>query len=345
MSVVEADHAPPEADPELATISTGIDAWDLLRLTIPAVLIGIGSSVTLVALSVVASRLEDVVWTTIPTALGIEGTSAAWIIAILTLTGLLVGLLVTVVPGHAGPDPATTELGGRPLPLFVLPGLALALVLTLAGGVSLGPENPIIGINVGLAVALGARLAGRWAIAPPIWAGLAFSGTIGAMFGTPLAAALLLSENADDPRIPLWDRLFGPLVAAAAAAITTAIIHTETFTVPVQPYPQAELQDVVSGSLIAVGAALFGLAAVYAFPLIYRAFRRLGPLRAVVVVGGAFRTALGALADTIERPVRRKRGRRRAGKQEKKGKFTHRQNSNSSPVTGVENGPSRMSRC
>ena len=62
----------------------------------------------------------------------------------------------------------------------------------LAGGVSLGPENPIIGINVGLrwrsACASCPRSTRRCGLA------IAVAGTIGAMFGTPVAAALLLSE-------------------------------------------------------------------------------------------------------------------------------------------------------
>src|SRR5690348_12847157 len=45
----------------------------------------------------------------------------------------------------------TSELVAAPLPLRALPGLALALVLGLAGGVSLGPENPIVAFNVALA--------------------------------------------------------------------------------------------------------------------------------------------------------------------------------------------------
>ena len=46
-----------------------------------------------------------------------DPSAPAWIIGILTLTGLAIGLVVTFVPGHAGPDPATVELVGPPLPL------------------------------------------------------------------------------------------------------------------------------------------------------------------------------------------------------------------------------------
>ena len=117
----------------------------------------------------------------------------------LTLAGLAIGLVVTVVPGHAGPDPATVELAAPPLPLGTLPGLAIVMILMLASGVSLGPENPILAVNIGLAVGIGLRLIPRVPVAA--WVGLAFAGTIGAMFGTPIAAALLMSELPGNPRI------------------------------------------------------------------------------------------------------------------------------------------------
>ena len=129
------------------------------------------------------------------------------IFLVLTLAGLVIGLVVAAVPGHAGPDPATTELAAPPLPMGTLPGLAVAMILMLASGVSLGPENPILAINIGLAAGFGLKLIPR---SPPSWRGLAFAGTIGAMFGTPVAAALLLSELPGNPRIRLWDRLFAP---------------------------------------------------------------------------------------------------------------------------------------
>src|SRR6476646_8354601 len=154
----------------------------LLPLVVPAIVVGAGSSIALTALTVVANAIQGWVWTTVPATLGVDPAAPWWIFGVLTLTGVAVGLVVTFVPGHAGPDPATIELGGPPIPVAVLPGIALAIVLALAGGVSLGPENPIIGITIGLSVALGTRLVP--AIGGRAWAALAFSGTIGAMFGT-----------------------------------------------------------------------------------------------------------------------------------------------------------------
>ncbi|NUP50001.1 MAG: ion channel protein, partial [Catenulispora sp.] len=153
---------------------------------IPALFVGIGSSLLLILLSGIANRLQELLWQHLPDRLDIGAYSAGWIITVLTVIGLAAGLVVWKVPGHAGRDPATTGLVDPPLPPAVLPSLALAAVLTLAGGVSLGPENPIIAINVGLACRLGARLLGR--VPTPLWLALAVAGTVGALFGPPVAA-------------------------------------------------------------------------------------------------------------------------------------------------------------
>ena len=190
-------------------------------MVIPALVVGIASSLVLLGVSAVAEWLQDVLWTIIPQAMGVSGNAPLWILLILTLTGVAVGLVVWKVPGHAGPDPATLGLVEAPLPLSVLPSLLLALILMLAGGVSLGPENPIMGIAIGLVFAIGTRLLPP--VGAQIWIGLATAGMLGAMFGTPVAAALVLSESLSggESRAPLWDRLFAPMVAAGAGALTT----------------------------------------------------------------------------------------------------------------------------
>jgi H+/Cl- antiporter ClcA len=274
-----------------------IAARQLAMLAIPAILVGVASSLILLALEWIAAQISTVVWTTIPDQLGIDGNGALWIIVALVLTGVAVGLVVTFVPGHAGPHPATVELAAPPLPVAILPSLALAMVFMLAGGVSLGPENPIMGINIGLAVFVGGRLIGR--VPSRAWVGMAFAGTIGAMFGTPVAAALLLSESAGDPRISTWDRLFAPLVAAGAAAITTDLLATDTFAVTLTPYTNPQPIDVVSASVIAVVAAIVGLAPIYLFPISYAIFQRLGPPLVSIVVGGFVLGILGAIGGPI----------------------------------------------
>jgi H+/Cl- antiporter ClcA len=267
---------------------------------VPALAIGVLSSLILTAVSGIAAGLEQVLWTTVPQALGVTGTPAWLIVLILTLTGVAVGLVVWLVPGHAGPDPATTGLVEAPLPLRVLPGLLLALILMLAGGVSLGPENPIMAVNTGLVVALGARLLP--ALGAPVWAGLSSAGMIGAMFGTPVAAALIMSESAPgDSRTPLWDRIFAPLVAAGAGALTTDVIAGGrlSLAVAVPPYPGPRAVDLLTGAAVAAAAALLGLAAVYAFPHAHRLFHRLAHPLLMLTAGGLLLGLLGVVGGPI----------------------------------------------
>ncbi|MFC8131995.1 ion channel protein [Streptomyces sp. NPDC057302] len=267
----------------------------LLPFVLPALLVGVGSSLILLLLSLVAERLQDLLWDALPDAVGVSGTSAGWIIGMLTVVGFVVGLIVWKVPGHAGPDPATLGLVDPPLPLRMLPGIALAVIVGLAGGVSLGPENPITAINIALAYTLGMKAMPRTPAAD--WIALAAAGTIGALFGTPVAAALILSETVTgppDPR-PLWDRLFAPLVAAGAGALTTVLIAHPTFQIDVPAYGGPHWGDVLSAMVVSSAAAVVGLGAVYAFPHLHRVFHQLGHPVLMLTVGGLVLGALGAL--------------------------------------------------
>lgn len=270
----------------------------LLALSLPALLIGVVSSLLLLGVSTVAGALQKSVWDRLPHALGIGGEPAWWTFVILTLTGVAVGLTVWKVPGHAGPDPATEGLVGPPMPAPVVPSLLLATVLALAGGVSLGPENPITAVNIALAFALGRRFLP--AVPGEAWGGLAAAGTIGALFGTPVAAALILSETATGKDgNPLWDRLVAPLVAAGAGSLTTVALAAPVLAVDVPRYPGFKVADLVSGSVIALAACALGMVLVYAFPHVHGLFHRLpGPV-AALAAGGAVLGVLGAIGGRI----------------------------------------------
>jgi len=295
--VPAASDAAPAAQATIAAPPAGSPARQLLALVLPGIVVGVGSALALIVLSVVAAQVEDVLWTWLPQQVGIDGTSPAWTIGMLTAVGLAAGLVVTFAPGHAGPDPATTELSAPPLRASVLPGLAVAALITLAGGVSLGPENPIIAINVGLAVALGARLVPVMPV--PAWAGLAVAGTLGAMFGTPVGAALALSEMTASSPSPLWDRMFGPLVAAAAGSITMLALSAESMVLTIDSYPQVALVDLFTGGAIAAGSAALAMLAIYAFPLAHAAFQRLGSALPALVAGGLILGVLGAIGGPL----------------------------------------------
>ena len=146
-------------------------------------------------------------------------------------------------------------------------------------------------------MALGARLLPVMPV--PAWAGLAVAGTLGAMFGTPVGAALALSEmTASSPR-PLWDRMFGPLVAAAAGSITMLALSAESMVLTIDSYPQVALVDLFTGGAIAAGSAALAMLAIYAFPLAHAAFQRLGSALPALVAGGLILGVLGAIGGPL----------------------------------------------
>lgn len=271
----------------------------LLLLSIPALLIGALSALSLWLLDEIAGVLQTALWTALPGAIGVDGASGWWIFLVLTVTGAAVGLTVWLLPGHAGPDSATTELVTTPLPPVVVPSLALAAVLGLAGGVSLGPENPIIAINASVLVALVARL---WKRVPTELVMLmTASATIGAMFGTPVAAALVFTGivAAAPGGGLLWDRLFLPLVAAAAGSETMALLSHPQFGVPLPAYTDVHWPDVIAAFVIATAAAALGVLGAAAFPAAHRAFHALRNPFLVSLAGGVVLGILGVVGGPI----------------------------------------------
>ncbi|MEU4087033.1 ion channel protein [Streptomyces aureus] len=288
-----------EAAPPGPAKARATPARTLLPLFLPAVVVGAVSSLLFIGVSKLADELKDVLWTDLPDALGIGGYSSLWMIVMLTTTGVLVGLVVWKAPGHAGPDPATVGLQAKPLPVFILPGLLVAAVLMLAGGPSLGPENPIIATNVALAFWAGRRFAPS---APgELWLVLAEAGTIGALFGTPVAAALVVSEALAGRQIKgqLWDNLFGPLTAAAVGSIITSLLGHASFDLGLPPLGSPGWSDVLAVLVIASAAAVLGMAGVHALPHVHKAFAFLRHPMAALPVGGLVLGLLGCLGGPL----------------------------------------------
>ncbi|MFI1837577.1 ion channel protein [Streptomyces olivaceoviridis] len=271
----------------------------LLPFILPAVLVGVAASLLFVGVSTAGEELQHLLWGTLPDALGVGRFSVLWMFAVLVATGIAVGLVVWKVPGHAGPDPATVGLDAPVLPPAVLPGLVLATVLMLAGGPSLGPENPLIAVNAGLAAWLGARFLPRTPGA--LWPVLAEAATIGALFGTPVAAALVISEALAGRPMPgrLWDNVFAPLTAGTCGAITTALVARPTFDLGLPPMGHPHAWDLLAALVIASVAALLGMCAVHAFPYVHAAFRRLRHPMLMLPAGGVVLGALAALGGQL----------------------------------------------
>ncbi|MET0295944.1 MAG: ion channel protein [Microbacterium sp.] len=271
----------------------------LVAMSIPALAIGVVSALVLRGLDVVAGLLQGVLWQTLPNAIGLPQDSPWLTIGILTATGAAVGLVVRFVPGHAGPDSATTELDTPPPPLRVVPSIALAVLISLAGGVSLGPENPIIAINCAIAVAVCARFVKT--VPPRIAVLLASSATIGALFGTPVAAALILTATVAAVRGggSLWDKLFLPVAAAAAGAVTMRLLGAPALAFDVPAYSGPNPVDLLSGIAIAGVSAGLGILAAFALPHVHRAFHSLRSPVLFTALGGLVLGVLGVIGGPL----------------------------------------------
>ncbi|MDO9396220.1 MAG: ion channel protein [Herbiconiux sp.] len=270
-----------------------------LILAVPAVLIGVVSALVLFALDELAGGLEHVLWAVLPGTLGVDPDSGWWIFGVLTVTGIAVGLVVWLVPGHGGRDSATSDMIAPPMPAYMLPSLALAAVLGLAGGVSLGPENPIIAINSGLLVVVVARF---WKRIPlELIVMCAAAGTVGALFGTPIAAALVLTGVVAARPGPgeLWDRLFLPLVAAGAGSITMTLLAHPTFGLTLPAYDAIAPLDVLWAALVASVAAAAGVVCVVLFRLLHRQFHAIGHPLLYIGLGGVVLGVLGAIGGPL----------------------------------------------
>jgi H+/Cl- antiporter ClcA len=271
----------------------------LLVLSIPSLVIGVVCALILFGLEDVAGWLEDLVWTDLPRATGIDPSSGWWIFGVITVTGIAVGLSVWLVPGHGGPDSATSELGGPPPAIWVVPSIILVVVLALAGGVSLGPENPIIAINAGVLVAIFAKL---WKKIPSdLIVLIVTAGTVGALFGTPVAAALILTGVVAALKRggALWDRLFLPLVAASAGAITLDLLARPVFALKLPAYTSIAPLDLLSAAVIAFVVAVVGILAAWVFPKVHSAFRLLRNPLFYVTAGGVLLGILGAIGGPL----------------------------------------------
>lgn len=271
-----------------------------LALSVPALVVGVISAIGLFAVEELAHAMEHVVWSTLPEAWGIDPASGWWIFGILSLTGLAIGLIVQYAPGHGGRDSATTELVAPPLRLSAVPSLLVVTVLGLAGGVSLGPEIPIIALNTAILVALVGRF---WpGVSTEVVVMVTAAGTIGALFGTPVAAALVFTGIVAGFKRggALWDRLFVPLVSAGAGAVTMRWLDGPQLPAPAFPLLGApNAADLGGGIAVTVVATLVGLVAVVVFPYAHRFFHGLKHPALYITLGGILLGVLGVIGGPI----------------------------------------------
>jgi H+/Cl- antiporter ClcA len=140
-------------------------------------------------------QTQQELYTHLPRALGFNSAPDWWSVPILAISGVLVALAITRLPGDGGHLPANgLAAGGQPHPEY-LPSVLLAGIGTIGFGIVLGPEAPLIALGSGGALLL-VRLA-RTPMQPSVLALIAAAGAFAAVsfiFGSPLIAAVLMIE-------------------------------------------------------------------------------------------------------------------------------------------------------
>lgn len=192
-----------EAHRESPTVTAAQDPLALLRsrgyVLILAFAAALGAPVALVSYGFLELALYGQRWFfgALPKTMGFAAAPAWWPLLVVTVGGLLVGLVVRYLPGQGGESPVEGFRAGAPPEAQNLAGIALAALVTLAFGAVLGPEAPLIALGGGLAawaVNLVRRDAPAQAIAV-IGAAGSFA-AISTLLGSPLLGAFLLMEVA-----------------------------------------------------------------------------------------------------------------------------------------------------
>jgi H+/Cl- antiporter ClcA len=180
----------------------------LLGLLALAAVVGIVVSLASWGFLELVHRLQLWVFTDLPGDLGYHGGVPAWYyVVVLGLAGLGAALAIVRLPGGGGHVPAEgLKVGGAAVEPIELPGIMLAALATIAFGLVLGPEAPLIALGAGLGVlAIRSLRRDSPAEAQAVMAAAGSIAAVSMLFNSPIIAAVLLIEalGLDREKLPL----------------------------------------------------------------------------------------------------------------------------------------------
>ena len=214
----EADVVPTSApDPDPASI---LRSRSYVSLLVLGALVGVPVALVAYFFLAFVSHAQEWVFVTLPADLGLGSDPTWWPILPLVLSGLIVAVSVTYLPGTSGHEPAEGFHTGGAVRPVELPGVFLASLATLCLGAVLGPEAPLIAIGGGLGV-LAVHLIKRDAPAQAVTV-IAAAGSFAAvatLLGSPLTGAFLLMEATGLGGAMLGVLLVPGLLAAGIGAL------------------------------------------------------------------------------------------------------------------------------
>jgi H+/Cl- antiporter ClcA len=213
------------ADSSAPSSSAPTDPVALLRsrgfvsLLVFAALLGIVVSLIGWAFLELVHALQEWVFFDLPSGLGLESVPSWWPVVVCTAAGVVVAFAIARLPGAGGHVPAEGLKAGGSEP-SVVPGVALAALATLGGGLVLGPEAPLIVIGGGVAVFV-VKLVKPDA-PPTMLSVLGAAGSFAAIsvvFGSPIMAAIVIIEASGLGGATLPVLLIPGLIAAGIGSL------------------------------------------------------------------------------------------------------------------------------
>ena len=148
-----------------------------------------------------------------------HGTPNWFYLVVLAIAGLLVAAAILLLPGRGGHVPADGLQPGVTEP-SALPGVILAALATLGGGVVLGPEAPLLALGGGLGLFVVRRArGGAPQSAQMVVAATGSFACMSMIFNSPLIAAIILIEatGLGGPTLPVI--LLPGLIGAATGSL------------------------------------------------------------------------------------------------------------------------------
>jgi H+/Cl- antiporter ClcA len=251
---------------------------EYLTLIGSAAVLGVGAAAIALAFLWAEHGLQAVLWDDLPDALGVD--PHPWFaLAVTTLGGAVVGLVVRFAPGNAGPKPADGHgVGETHVGLHALPGIILASIVSLAVGASLGPEAPLLAVVATIGPWIALR-AGRGALGP-LFTQAGIGSVFALLFGSPLASTFLGLEVLTVAGRTLYAQLIPVLVASTTGYFGFRVLTHHSLTslanLSFPPYPSLELEHLPIAIAIGAAGAVAGLLQIGVFRVVDRALRPLG---------------------------------------------------------------------
>jgi H+/Cl- antiporter ClcA len=237
-----------------------------LMLLVVAAILGVPISAIAYWFLKLVALLQGWVFTSVPDGLGFHGEPGWWPVLPLLLAGLIVGPVIKFLPGGGGHSPADGfKASGFPQPNELI-GIVVAALATLALGVVLGPEAPLIAIGGGLAF-LAVKLAKRDvpATTGAVVAATGSFAAISTLLGSPLAGAFLLLEASGlggaTATLALLPGLLGAGIGALIFIGLDSLTGFGTFSLAIPhlpPFARPDIAEFGWAVLIGVAAAFAG---------------------------------------------------------------------------------------